>query len=112
MPKLQKRVATYGRGGVIVKLPVLTTKPIYGKLLVVDGSERHVAEYWRLHVKDDGREREYLVGKRGEFYIDDLPSGRFPAKAVFDDRVCHFSLDVPSSEDVTVNMGEVICEMG
>ena len=54
---------------------------------------------------------EAVIGKEGEFYLENLPSGRFPARLFLKEKECKFELTIPKSDEMLVEMGEVTCEM-
>ena len=106
-----KQVSTHSRGGVTVDLLIQTTPPVQGKLAIIEGGIKEMAEFWGLRLTHKGKKREYLIGKRGEFYIDDLPMGTFPAEAFFGERSCAFDFIIPDTDDIFVNLEEISCEM-
>lgn len=81
-----------------------------GRLLIRDRGEMSPAEYWGLRINQGAESMEVIVGKNGEFYLENLPAGHLPARLFRKDEVCFFELAIPESNDVMVNMGEVICE--
>jgi outer membrane usher protein len=64
-----------------------------------------------LEVTINGKTVEAVIGKRGEFYIENLKPGKFPAKITLEDKQCSFEIAVPGSREMIVNIGDISCEM-
>ncbi len=54
---------------------------------------------------------ESPLGKQGEFYLENVPPGRHKAIIEYKDKTCRFILDVPSSEEPLVQLGNFRCQM-
>ena len=109
--KIEKHVSPPVRGGSIVEFPVSRIQGFTGYLYVVEQGERKPAQYWGLRLKLAGASREFIVGKGGEFYFENIPAGRYPAVIFSQDRECDFDLTVPKSDAIMVDMNELNCEI-
>ncbi len=109
--EIEKSVTTSLRGGGVVKFDVKKLQAFTGRFFVVEDDRRTSADYAGLEIKIDGKKIEGVVGKRGEFYLENLPFGRFPARLLLERQECQFEIVIPESDDIVVDMGEVTCEI-
>lgn len=109
--KSREQITIRSRGGVIIDLPIVKSQPIHGKLAILDNGTREMAQYWRMQINKEESALDILIGKRGEFYIENLSSGIFSTKVSFKDKSCKFDLDIPDAPDIFVNLGEVTCQI-
>jgi outer membrane usher protein len=109
--ELEKYVAPPYRGGGVVTFHLTKLQGFMGHLYLVEKGEKKPAEYAGLDMTVNGEKREGIVGKKGEFYFENVPPGRFPARVFLGKKECQFTLTVPKSDKVMVDLGEVVCEM-
>ena len=64
-----------------------------------------------LTYETDGESVETVVGRGGEFYLENISPGTHPARLHNDELDCPFELFIPQSDEVLVDLGEVYCEM-
>lgn len=57
-----------------------------------------------------GEPRELATSRDGNFYLEDVPPGRYAGEARRDGELCRFALEVPASGEVVTELGEVRCE--
>lgn len=107
---INKSVTVPYRAGGVVRFDMEKLQGFTGRLLIRDRGEMSPAEYWGLRINQGAESMEVIVGKNGEFYLENLPAGHLPARLFRKDETCSFELAIPESDDVMVNMGEVICE--
>lgn len=50
-----------------------------------------------------------LIGRNGEFYIENVPAGKHISQVAYDSKKCHFELTIPKSDEIWIDIGEVIC---
>jgi outer membrane usher protein len=99
------------RGGVVVRFGVNKIQAFVGRLFVLSEGKRVPAEYWGLQLDLPDAKVEALIGRNAEFYLENIPAGKWPARLFTSDRLCLFSLSVPQSDDTVVDMGDVTCEI-
>ncbi len=75
------------------------------------GEQRRPAEYAALVLEGGGEVVETVVGRRGEFYLEDLTPGAYQATLQYKGRHCRFDLTVPAPDAVLVSLGEVGCAL-
>jgi outer membrane usher protein len=111
IPEIEKLVSVPFRGGGVVLFDLQKLQAFTGRLSVIEKGVKTSAEYWGLKIQTDVRTIEAVVGKRGEFYLENIPAGTYAARLFENGRACDFSMTIPASKDAMVDMGEVICEM-
>jgi len=109
--ELRKYVSTPYRGGGIVRFEVKKLQGFSGHLFFVEKGRKIPAEYAGLEIRVDDKVIEAVVGRGGEFYLENLPSGRLPARLFLKDKECKFELTIPKSDEMMVEIGEVTCEI-
>jgi outer membrane usher protein len=109
--EVSKTVTPLNRSGVVVRFDAAKLQGFAGTVFLRKGGVKVPAEYATMEVNVQGRTVESVVGKGGEFYMENLPPGRFPVKIFLDKKECGFNIDVPKSNNTMVDMGEVTCEM-
>jgi outer membrane usher protein len=106
-----KVVAPPFRAGAVVTFPVQRIQRATGTVAVQDSKQSVIPAYGQLTVTANGKQFESPVGKQGEFYLENVPPGRHAAIVEHKDKTCEFILDVPSSAEPVVQLGNVRCQM-
>jgi outer membrane usher protein len=111
LPVLQKFVVPGHRGGSVIKFNAIKLQGFVGHLYVTDKGVKRTADYGELTVSLPGnKDVTGVVGKEGEFYLENLPSGTLPAHIVLKDEICLFDLTIPKTDEPLVDLGMVTCE--
>ena len=105
----EKTVATPFRGGSVVVFPVIRLQIITGTLAVETAGTLSIPAYGRLIVTVADHTVESPIGKRGEFYLENVPAGRHTAVIEHEQSVCRLTLDVPDRADPFLKLGEIHC---
>jgi len=107
--RLSEYVNPAFRSGAVLKFNVQRIQSFTGYIYIEDAGGRRPVEFSLLKVTADGREVEGIVGNDGEFYIENLPAGSFPAKISHEGGECAFELEIPESEEIMVLLGDIVC---
>jgi outer membrane usher protein len=106
----EKTVAPPYRGGAVVTFPVRKVQGVHGTVVLDAGGGREVVpEYGELAVEAGAARLESPVSAEGEFYFENIPSGRHVATLTFRDTICRFPLEVPVSNQPTIDVGRLSC---
>ncbi|GMR04572.1 MAG: fimbria/pilus outer membrane usher protein [Thermodesulfobacteriota bacterium] len=97
------------RSGSVVVFDVRKIQALSGKIYVIEDGVKVPVEFSVMTVILKDKTLEGLVGKDGEFYIENVPSGSYSGQVFYKESVCRFDLEVPESAEVFVDAGEVIC---
>ncbi len=108
---LSRDVSTPYRGGGVVNFAASKVQGFTGTFFFLDKGVKKAAEYAGIEIKADGKTMVATVGKNGEFYLENLPKGTFPARLYLKNKDCRFDMHVPESDEMLVDMGEVSCEI-
>ncbi|MFQ5464950.1 MAG: fimbria/pilus outer membrane usher protein [Thermodesulfobacteriota bacterium] len=98
------------RSGGVIDFKVRRVQAFVGRFLIVEKGEKRWAENADLKVHTDDEILETIVGLDGEFYIENLSPGTYPAELTMGDFTCTTDITIPDSEKVFVDIGEVSCE--
>jgi outer membrane usher protein len=99
------------RGGTMVVFPVRRTQRFAGSLLIEVSGETKIPAYGQLTVTAAGERFESPISKSGHFYLENVPAGRHRAAIEFGEKVCQFELEVPKSNESTVELRDSRCVM-
>jgi len=99
------------RSGPLVIFDVVKIQGFVGNIYVLVDEERVPAEFTVMGVQLKDRTVEGMVGRNGEFYLENVPPGTYPAKILYNRKECIFDIIVPETEEILVNLGEVVCEI-
>ena len=105
----QRIIAPPFRGGALVTFPVRRLQNSTGRVVLLRGSERLVPAYGQLTVAADGGTYESPVGAQGEFYLENVPAGRYRATLLYQQRTCDFTITIGSATGETLNLGVLEC---
>jgi outer membrane usher protein len=108
---MKKLVSIPYRGGGMVRFDLTKVQGFAGRLFMIERGKKTPAEYWGLELRMNDQTTEAVVGKGGEFYLENIPAGTFPARLFMKEHECRFELTIPQSDEIMVDMGEVLCEM-
>jgi outer membrane usher protein len=107
---VEKIIAPPFRGGAIVNFPVKQVRTIVGTLRVrtADG-EQIVPAYGELVLSRDAERATSPLGTDGEFYLENLQSGRWTAAMEWEDGRCRFELTVPEEPEPFIRLEPTVC---
>ncbi|MBV8650860.1 MAG: fimbrial biogenesis outer membrane usher protein, partial [Alphaproteobacteria bacterium] len=105
----ERDVATSLRGAAIVEFPVRRLRAVVGTVVVESDGKTVVPAYGDLTVTAGDKPFASPIGASGEFYLDNLPGGSFPAVVTYADAECHFTLEAPMMAGRTIKLGQLTC---
>ncbi len=112
--KVEHVLAPPYRGGVVARFDADLIQAITGKVVVMKGEEKVIPTYGELSITVDGKEIVSPLGEKGEFYLEDVPTGRsYRARIVHEAMQCEFSLKVvnKNKEQPIVDIGTRKCTL-
>jgi outer membrane usher protein len=107
----EKLVAPPFRGGAVVSFPISKVQRLSGKVLLEQDGAALTPAYGQLRVRGDRGQSESPIGKLGEFYLENLGAGKFSATVDYKNKLCDFNLDIPTSDELEIDLGTVTCRL-
>jgi outer membrane usher protein len=95
------------RGGVIAAFPVRKLRSYSGRMRFA--GEPSVPSLGIVEVPLGEKLLTLPLGRDGEFYVEDLPPGRYPAKLLIGKTSCAFQLILPATDAALTDLGVIRC---
>ncbi len=83
---------------------------VTGKIKIKSEEKILPVEFYEINTTVDRKEVVFQTFQDGEFYLEEIPGGSYPASFDYDGTPCSFTLKVPESEDLLIDIGDLICE--
>jgi outer membrane usher protein len=97
------------RGGVLAAFPIQRLQAITGIARLLENGQEVIPVYGEMSITAEGKRFESPLGKKGEFYFENLPPGTHKALIEFNDRECVVEIIVPLSSESFMKLGTVVC---
>lgn len=110
--EVMKYVSPPYRSGSFIVFDAMKFQAMTGKLLLRIDRALHPAEFSEVILLVNGEKVTFPTGKGGEFYLENIRPGRYPALLKYSGKECKFDMIIPKSEDMIVDLGEVVCALG
>jgi len=107
---LSRYISPSLRSGSVVEFGLSRIQAVTGNIYIAKNGAESPAEFARLFIQGKDGVFEGLVGRNGEFYMENVPHGRHPAKIVHKGDACGFIIIIPDSDEMLVDMGNITCE--
>jgi outer membrane usher protein len=107
---LSRYISPSFRNGSVVEFQISRIQAVSGNIYIIREGAKIPAEFTRLFVQVKDGISEWLVGRNGEFYLENIPPGTHPAKIVYEANECEFDIIIPDSADMFLNVGDFTCE--
>jgi outer membrane usher protein FimD/PapC len=104
---LSRYISPSFRSGSVVEFEISRIQAISGNLYVIREGAKIPAEFTRLFVQVKDCILEGLVGRNGEFYLENIPPGRYSAKIVYEGDECGFDIIIPTAK-IFLNVGIIL----
>ena len=111
IPTLTQYINPSFRSGALVNFDIKKIQGIIGNIYVLMEGEKLSAEFTMFYIHLRDRVIEGLVGRNGEFYLENVPSGKHVATIIYKGKECVFDIIIPDSKEMMINLGEVVCEL-
>ncbi|MGB9628097.1 MAG: fimbria/pilus outer membrane usher protein [Thermodesulfobacteriota bacterium] len=110
LSEVMKYVSPPYRSGSYIEFGITKIQGFVGLLKVKVEGEVKPVEYIEFKLMVDGKELVIPTGKGGEFYIENIRPGRYKGEFKYLDKPFIFDIMIPKSDEVVVELGEVLCE--
>lgn len=108
----RRTVAVPYRGGALVQFPVHKIQQVIGSVRIDDAGKTIIPALGELTLKQGKRTSTSPLGRKGEFYFEDVAAGTYAASVEYDSGTCQFQVAVPESGSPLLKLGEVVCISG
>jgi outer membrane usher protein len=105
-----RRVSPPFRSGSFIKFDIAKTQGITGTLKVKTNGSIKPIEFYEITIVVDGKEIPFPTGKGGEFYIENIPPGKYSAKFNYMEKPLTFDIIIPRSDDIIIDLGSIVIE--
>ncbi|MCP3101383.1 fimbria/pilus outer membrane usher protein [Myxococcus sp. K15C18031901] len=109
LPTTEQLVTPWLRGGVVLEFQAESVRAFRGRLVLTSADPSRSLAYGELHVSEKGRTWTSPLGHGGEFELVGLSPGRHSATVIYPGGRCAATLDVPSLEEMVIDLGEMRC---
>jgi len=110
LSEVTKYVSPPLRSGSYIEFGVTKIQGFVGLLKVKVEEKILPVEYIEFKLLVDGKEIIIPTGKGGEFYFENIKPGRYKGEFKYLDKHFIFDIMIPKSDEVVVELGEVLCE--
>jgi outer membrane usher protein len=107
--EVEKLVAPPYRGGAMLEFPIRRVQMVTGTVVLADTAGDIIPSYGQIAVETAGRTIESPLGAGGEFYFENLATGRHEATIVTGTHECRLVLDVPDATSNFIDLGLIRC---
>jgi len=92
-----------------VTFPVRRVQSVSGTVVIDDQGKTTLPAYGQIVVAVDKKETVSPLDEAGNFYLENVPPGSYPAEVQYEAGACTFSLVVSSGSTALVNVGTIRC---
>jgi outer membrane usher protein len=104
-------VIPFFRAASVINFPVSRFQGFSGKVHISEKGKALVPDYGDIVLQNKTDSFRAPIGRKGEFYFENLPPGRYKAMVIVEKWRCQTSLDVPASESTLVELGDMHCDL-
>jgi outer membrane usher protein len=108
-PTTIKQVAPSLRSGVLIDFSVTKIQAFTGKLMVQRAEARRPVALQEFTFIAKGKPQALQTGAAGDFYVENLEPGIYPANVLINGKPCLFDLVIPRATETFVELGELVC---
>ena len=110
IPLLTKHISPPYRSGSLVAFDVRKVQAVTGTVFIAEEGKKVPVDSAVMLIQTEDRTMEGLIGRDGEFYVENISPGKYPAKIDYKGEECTFDIEVPVSEKMFIDVGEITCE--
>lgn len=98
------------RSGTFLTFDAVKTRALIGRMETRPGGKSVPVALAHAVFRLNGREISFITGRKGEFYLENIPAGRYTGALRDARRTYSFTLVIPPSDGMTVDLGGIIAE--
>ncbi len=108
--KVGKYVSPPFRSGAFLTFDAVKTRALTGRMETRPAGRSVPVALGHAAFTLNGKEVSFVTGRKGEFYLENIPAGRYTGTLRDARRTYSFTLIIPSSDDMTVDLGGILAE--
>lgn len=108
---LAQLIAPPSQAGAVVTFASEKLHALEGFVVINIAGKSVVPKYGQLTIEGNGFKQDSVLGGDGEFYLDNVPAGRYKAHVLFEQGECVFDFASPETEAMLVKLGTLGCAM-
>jgi outer membrane usher protein FimD/PapC len=110
-PEVQRVVSPAYRGGAVIDFHAKRLHAFTGTLRISQGGSVRAAEFYEVVITSGGKPLRFQTGRGGEYYVEDLEPGRYPAVMTGNGQSCRFELEIPAAQEPFTELPDLTCEV-
>jgi len=107
-----RRVSPPFRSGSFINFDVARMQGITGSLKITTDGAVKAVEFQEIDITVNGKKVAFPTGKGGEFYLENIPPGRYPAQFNYMEKPLTFDIIIPKVDDIIIDLGSIVVENG
>ncbi len=108
----EKNIAVPVRAGGVVEFKLVKVQNFIGKIVINDASGKNIIpSYGELTVQIGNKWQKSPLGQLGEFYLENISPGIYPAEVKYQDGKCNFDIKISIFKEQFVNLGTLQCSV-
>lgn len=107
----RKKISPSLRSGAFIEFDVARVQAFTGTLVYQERSQETVTplEFQEVTVATPRGPIRFQTGHGGQFYVENLAPGDYPARSLAKGKACGFTLSIPRSEETFVELPAALC---
>jgi outer membrane usher protein len=106
-----KLIAPPAKAGAIVTFPPQRIQNIVGKVLIKNKDKTIVPAYGNLIITVGNKAFNSPLSEQGEFYLENIPAGKHPAKIEYEEKECKFDFQIPKVDRPSIELPLMGCQL-
>lgn len=109
IPSTVKKISPSLRSGAVIDFGVTKIQAFTGKLKSMQDGATKPVEFQEISFSAGGKKLTLQTGRGGEYYVENLKPGTYPATVEVEGKPCRFDLKIPKSDETFVDLDESVC---
>ncbi|HOD75281.1 MAG TPA: hypothetical protein PKJ17_04600, partial [Syntrophorhabdaceae bacterium] len=110
LKEVGKYVSPPFRSGALLAFDAVRTRAVTGRMETGPRGKPVPVALGQAAFTLSGKEVSFITGRKGEFYLENIPAGRYTGTVRDARRACSFTLVVSPSDDAITNLGGILAE--
>jgi outer membrane usher protein len=108
---IEQLIAPAVNAGAVVTFAAERLHALTGTIVVDRAGTSIVPKYGQLTIRGKSFHAESALGDLGEFYLENVPPGKYAARVLFKGGACDFDFTSPATSKALDKVGELHCRM-